>query len=111
MQPLGDCIPVGVAQIEANADPVLSSLRSEVAAYRIPGQPDGPVAFDETDRLATPLRIATRLGVMSFLNTLTIFGTANDVTLSELALEMLFPADEQTIDIAARMATDQAQTA
>ena len=77
-------------QIEANADPVLSSLHSEVAAYRIPGQPDGPATFDETDRLATPLRIATRLGVMSFLNTLTIFGTANDVTLSELALEMLF---------------------
>ena len=35
--------------------------------------------------------IATRFGVMSFLGTVTVFGTPNDVTLSELALEMLFP--------------------
>ncbi len=34
---------------------------------------------------------ATRFGVMSFLGTVTVFGTPNDVTLSELALEMLFP--------------------
>jgi hypothetical protein len=32
-----------------------------------------------------------------------VFGTPNDVTLSELALEMLFPADEQTTQIAANM--------
>jgi hypothetical protein len=29
----------------------------------------------------------------------TVFGTANDIALSELALEMLFPADDQTIEI------------
>jgi hypothetical protein len=28
-----------------------------------------------------------------------VFGTANDIALSELALEMLFPADGQTIEI------------
>ena len=33
---------------------------------------------------------------MSFLSTVTVFGTPNDVTLSELALEMLFPADDET---------------
>ena len=37
---------------------------------------------------------------MSFLGTVTVFGTPNDVTLSELALEMLFPADDATARIA-----------
>ena len=40
---------------------------------------------------------------MSFLGTVTVFGTPNDVTLSELALEMLFPADEATGRIAHAM--------
>jgi hypothetical protein len=49
------------------------------------------------------LRISTRFGAVSFLNTVTVFGTPNDVTLAELALEMLFPADEQTVDIVNQM--------
>jgi hypothetical protein len=44
---------------------------------------------------------------VSFLNTITIFGTPNDVTLSEPALEMLFPADEQTIEIVKRLAAEE----
>jgi hypothetical protein len=36
---------------------------------------------------------------MSFLSTTTVFGTANDITLAELALEMLFPEDQETIAI------------
>ena len=51
---------------------------------------------DGPQRYATPLRIATRLGMASFLNATTIFGMPTDVTLSELALEMLFPADSAT---------------
>ncbi|HEU0183995.1 MAG TPA: hypothetical protein VFS27_01685 [Blastocatellia bacterium] len=43
---------------------------------------------------------------MSFLNTITIFGTPTDVTLSELALEMLFPADDQTISVVRAMAEE-----
>jgi hypothetical protein len=35
---------------------------------------------------------------MSFLSTTTVFGTANDITLAELAL-MLFPEDQETIAI------------
>ena len=55
----------------------------------------------------TPLRIATRLGTVSFLNTVTVFGTPNDVTLAELALEMLFPADSQTVEIVKNMVQEQ----
>jgi len=36
-----------------------------------------------------------------------VFGTPNDVTLAELALEMLFPADDQTIEIASNMVREQ----
>ena len=49
------------------------------------------------------MRRAHRLGIMSFLGTVTVFGTPNDVTLSELALEMLFPADDATARIAHAM--------
>jgi len=40
---------------------------------------------------------------VSFLNTVTVFGTASDVTLSELALEMLFPADAETVRIVSEL--------
>lgn len=32
-------------------------------------------------------------GVLSLISTITVFGTPNDVTLAELALETFFPAD------------------
>jgi hypothetical protein len=34
--------------------------------------------------------------VLSFFSTTTVFGTPVDVTLSELAVESFFPADEET---------------
>jgi hypothetical protein len=49
----------------------------------------------------------SRLGTVSFLNTTTIFGTPTDVTLSELALEMLFPADAATAAIVKAMVDEQ----
>lgn len=82
-------------QLDARADPVIQALLTEILAYPAPGgvalaSSDGP------QRYATPLTVVTRLGTVSFLNTTTVFGTPTDVTLSELALEMLFPADDQT---------------
>ncbi|MGG2474298.1 transcriptional regulator, partial [Rhizobium sp. BR5] len=34
--------------------------------------------------------------VLSFISTTTVFGTATDVTLSELVLECFYPADAET---------------
>ena len=48
---------------------------------------------------------------MSFLGTVTVFGTPDDVTLSELAMEMLFPADEATARIARAMVEEQERAA
>jgi len=35
-------------------------------------------------------------GVLRFISTTTVFGTATDVTLSELVLECFYPADAET---------------
>ena len=90
-------------QIEAKADPVIEALLAEVMAYPVPAGCTGLAMSDGPQRYATPLQIATRLGTASFLNTTTIFGTPTDVTLSELALEMLFPADAQTVALVKSM--------
>jgi len=93
-------------QIEVNADSTLQRLYAELAAYPVPAGTDPRPGFEGSDRYATPLRLATRLGSMSFLNTITVFGSASDITLAELALEMLFPADDETAAIAHRMAAE-----
>jgi transcriptional regulator with XRE-family HTH domain len=96
-------------QIETGADPAIQRLHSEIAAYPVPPNSEPLAGFEATQHLATPLRIATRLGTVSFLNTVTVFGTPNDVTLAELALEMLFPADDRTIEIVRSMVREQVQ--
>jgi transcriptional regulator with XRE-family HTH domain len=86
-------------QIDARADPGNQALLSEIMAY--PSPPGGAAIEPEegAQRYATPLRIKTDAGIASFLSTITIFGTPTDVTLSELALEMLFPADAMTVAV------------
>ena len=42
-------------------------------------------------------------GVLSFISTTTVFGTPVDITLSELALETFFPADEATAQALRRL--------
>lgn len=48
--------------------------------------------------MAVPLRLQTPEGVLSFISTTTVFGTAVEVTLSELAIESFFPADAETAE-------------
>lgn len=45
---------------------------------------------------AVPLRLAVDGGELAFYSTTTVFDTPLDVTLSELAIEAFFPADERT---------------
>ncbi len=52
-----------------------------------------PVEFQE---VAVPLRFRTHGGVLSFLSTVTVFGTAVDITLAEISIEAFFPADDTT---------------
>ncbi|WP_315726282.1 MULTISPECIES: helix-turn-helix transcriptional regulator [unclassified Bradyrhizobium] len=79
-------------QCEATADADLLTLYQELKSYPIPAR-SGPVA---TDSVAIPLRLRVGADVLSFFSTTMVFGTPVDITLSELALETFFPADELT---------------
>jgi transcriptional regulator with XRE-family HTH domain len=90
-------------QCEATADPELLKLYDDLKAYPIPARA-GPLP---ADAIAIPLKLRYHGEVLSFISTTMVFGTPVDITLSELALETFFPADEQTADrmrkIAAQM--------
>ncbi len=79
-------------QCEATADPELIKLHDELKTYPIPARsaPLGP------DTVAIPFRMRLGDDVLSFFSTTMIFGTPVDITLSELALETFFPADDPT---------------
>jgi transcriptional regulator with XRE-family HTH domain len=81
-------------QAVVSGDPALFVLHEELAA--LPGGP--PAAAPELDAgaIAVPLRLRDGDAELSFISTATTFGTATDVTLSELAIESFFPADEST---------------
>jgi transcriptional regulator with XRE-family HTH domain len=84
-------------QIDVSGDDTLSALREELAAYPAPPNAEAPGHDNAAvNQIAVPLRLRTPLGVLSFFSTTTVFGTPIDVTLSELAIEAFFPADQQT---------------
>lgn len=78
-------------------DGAIDALLKEVVAF--PGGSSKRTdngAAGEADAIAVPLKLRTHGGVLSFLSTVTVFGTAVDITLSELSLEAFYPADEAT---------------
>ncbi|MHB2166544.1 helix-turn-helix domain-containing protein [Alsobacter sp. R-9] len=87
-------------QVELTGDADLEALREDLAALPGPASPDAEPAPHYGDVAAT-LRLRTPAGDLAFITTTTVFGTPVDVTLSELALELFFPADAVT---AARLA-------
>ncbi|MER5635126.1 helix-turn-helix domain-containing protein [Streptomyces nitrosporeus] len=86
--------------------PELRALYEEVAAYPVPDRPSedpggpgadaGPGAGAPS--LALPLRITHRGRALSFLSSIATFNTPMDVTVAELAIETLLPADRETAD-------------
>jgi transcriptional regulator with XRE-family HTH domain len=78
-------------------DPALTALHRELTA--LPGGTDRSTP----DGIAVPLRL--RAGdtvggeVLSFLSTVTTFGTAVDLTAAELSVEAFLPADERTAEV------------
>lgn len=77
-------------------DPDLEALLAEVRAYPIPpgvtSKPTGAGGLP----LAVPFRLADPRGDLSFISTTTVFGSAVDVTLSEVMIETFVPADDHT---------------
>lgn len=85
-------------QVEDSADPVLARLMDELLAHPVPpgARAEGRTARGEYAGIAVPLELKTDAGVLSFLSTTTVFGTPTDISLSELAIEAFFPADDAT---------------
>src|SRR5437588_9704226 len=79
-------------QCETTADPELIKLYNDLRSYPLPAR-SGPIS---ADNVAIPFKLRHHGEVLSFISTTMVFGTPVDVTLSELALETFFPADELT---------------
>jgi len=91
-------------QVELTADAALIDLLREVSNYPVPSGKPVHVAGLEHE-IVVPFRIKTTEGALSFFSMTTVFGTPVDVMLSELALELFFPADDDTASSVQRMAT------
>lgn len=83
---------IALEALEAGNDPVLRELLEalEAASQRYPLPGAGP------RRPLVPLIVNAPGGQLSFLSTIAHFGTSEDVTVRDLRLELLFPADEAT---------------
>ncbi|MGA8746203.1 MAG: helix-turn-helix transcriptional regulator [Solirubrobacterales bacterium] len=87
-------------QVAITADADLAALLEEVAAY--PGrEPEhDPASTWDAGNILTPLiqMRAADGGELSFFATVATFGTAVEVTTSELSIELTFPADAATAE-------------
>lgn len=84
-----------VRQIAHNGDEELTELLQELLSY--PG-PEPAAGAGPAGEIVVPLRMRTAIGDLSFFSTVASFGTAVDVTVSELGIESFFPADRATAD-------------
>jgi MmyB-like transcription regulator ligand binding domain len=57
--------------------------------------------------MVVPLVLASERGELSLFSTTTVFGTPIDVTLSELAIEAFYPADQTTAEALRLLAADR----
>ncbi|WP_457978722.1 helix-turn-helix domain-containing protein [Ectopseudomonas composti] len=79
---------------EISGDPQLFALHDELLTYPAPADHGEAPA----EAVLMPVQLRTDAGVLSLISTTTVFGTPNDVTLAELALETFFPADAFSAD-------------
>ena len=84
-------------QVAVTGDPDLAALLEEIAGYPIPG--DEPAPHPEAREMLGPVRFrAPGGGELSFFGMFATFDTPFEVTTSELAMELLFPADQATAE-------------
>jgi len=88
-------------QIATTGDAALAELAEQLRALPAPAGGDGDghhTLPGEHLGVLMPFRFNTPLGELNLISTTTVFGTAVDITLQELALETFFPADEETAE-------------
>src|SRR6266540_5486647 len=98
-------------QLTVTGDPDLAALLEEVAGYPIPAAEPDPAPDPEASEMLGPVRFRAPGGrELSFFGMFATFDTPFEVTTSELAMELLFPADEATAEaLAARVRTKEAR--
>ncbi|MFI6931330.1 helix-turn-helix domain-containing protein [Streptomyces sp. NPDC050287] len=87
-------------QIALHRSQQLRTLYEEVAAYPVPrtGAADQPEeAAQPVPYFALPMRIEHEGRTLSFVSSISTFNTPMDVTVAELAIETLVPADPATV--------------
>jgi transcriptional regulator with XRE-family HTH domain len=90
--------------LELTADATLATLLTELRGY-----PGGEERADaEPPGVVVPMLVSSEAGTLSLFSTTTVFGTAVEVTLSELMLEAFYPADEFTKNALAQVAASEA---
>ena len=82
-------------QVVLSGDRDLAELFEEVSGY------PGPPAEDPTHEgdVVVMLRLRDGDRELRFFSTVSVFGTAVDITVSELAIESFFPADPETAEL------------
>ena len=101
-------------QVATSADPALMSLLAELTAFHAPQA--GSAAADTAATyppggIAVPLELETAQGRLSLISTTTVFGTPTEITMSELAIEAFYPADDATADRLSRVQSASKQKA
>ena len=90
-------------QIEITNDEGLAELVKELESY--PGGKKPSEGYkSEYGGLIVPLKLKTEVGTLSFFTTTTVFGTAVDITFSELVIESFMPGDAFTAETVRRLA-------
>ena len=84
-------------QAAGSGDPALHALLEELRSF--PEGDDGSAPDLVAGDIAVPLRLRAGDDVLSFISTVTTFGTAMDVTVAELSIEAFYPADRRTAEV------------
>jgi transcriptional regulator with XRE-family HTH domain len=86
-------------QVAITGDAHLRALMEEVAAYPVVEGENGDAANEGDSEILGPVKLrAPTGGVWSFFGMFASFDTPFEVTTSELAIELLFPADRATAE-------------
>jgi hypothetical protein len=87
-------------ELDLTGDAGIADLLAELRAYPLPSHALlAPKVDMQAPAMVVPLRLSSPAGVLSFISTITMFGTPVDVTLSEIAIESFFPADAHTAQV------------
>lgn len=78
-------------EVSVSGSDELAALLTEIEAY-----PGGSAPIRDLGGVVVPLELDTEHGPLTFLSTVTTFGTALDLTAAELSIEAFLPADAAT---------------